>query len=272
MSATFFEELIQSDRKLELDYEQALAGATESEQRVRAAAAAYLESYAAFNGISREAAIASYTATIRRYANDIRAFISTGRYPLQINKAQPPLGRSDYDLFLILTILVTRHRCGLMAELASFPAAGKALVIGVGSGVELSFLGAPQEGDAYDLYINAYARAAFPQWRFREELYLPAGRCYDTIHAIELLEHLEDPYGLLSDCRESLAPGGRLVVTTATNVPQFDHRFNFTSDEEFERRARSLGLVLEHKRVVPHAYARTDIGARNAFYAFTRKD
>jgi hypothetical protein len=38
------------------------------------------------------------------------------------------------------------------------------------------------------------------------------------------------------------------------------------------RRAGTLGLALEHKRVVPHAYARTDIGARNVFYVFNRRN
>lgn len=90
------------------------------------------------------------------------------------------------------------------------------------------------------------------------------------MYAIELLEHLDEPYAFMTDCCESLVPGGRLVVTTATNVPQFDHRVNFTSDEEFEERAVALGLRLEHKRVVPHAYPRTDIGARNVFYVFRK--
>jgi hypothetical protein len=272
MSATFFEELVRNDRKLELDYEQATDGASAAENRVRADASLYLEGYVAFNCISREAVATSYEKTIRRYANDIRAFTKTGLYPLQIDKAQPHLPRLDYDLFLILTVLVTKHRCALMAELSAFPASGKTLVIGVGSGIEITYLGAAGNGEAYDLYINGFARQAFSNWQFREELYRPIGQQYGSIYAVELLEHLEEPYKFLSECRASLAPGGRLVVTTATNVPQFDHTINFTSDEEFEGRACGLGLALKHKRVVPHAYARTDIGARNVFYAFARTE
>jgi hypothetical protein len=270
MTGTFFDDLLRADRKLELDYEQALLEAPASHAAVRQTAAAYLERYAAFNNISREAAIATYTTTIRRYANDIRALMKTGLYRLQIDSAPASLGRSDYDLFLMLTILVTKHRCALMAELADIPGNGRSLVIGVGCGIDLNFMGAPSEADAFDLYINAFAREAFPRWRFREELYQPAaGRTYDTIYAIELLEHLDQPYELLSDCRDSLAPG-RPVVTIAANVPQFDHRYNFVSDEEFEQRAGALGLVVAHKRSVPHAYARTEISARNAFYIFSR--
>jgi hypothetical protein len=272
MSQTYFEALVASDRKLELDYEYACTDAPDTANAVRASVAAYLEGYARFNGISQTAAIASYATTIRRYANDIRAFIKTGRYPLELDPAQPPLSRSDYDLFLILTILTTKHRCAIMEELAKFPAAGKALVIGVGSGVELGFIGASGGSEAYDLYINPFAPTAHPGWQFREELYRPAGQSYAAIYAIELLEHLDEPYAFLADCRASLARGGRLIVTTAANVPQFDHRFNFIPDEEFDRRAALLGLAVEYRRVIPHAYPRTDIGARNVFYVLKPAD
>ena len=86
----------------------------------------------------------------------------------------------------------------------------------------------------------------------------------------ELLEHLDQPYAFLADCRESLSPGGQLVVTTAANVPQFDHKYNFVPDDEFERRAALLGLAVEHQRVIPHAYPRTDISARNVFYVLKK--
>jgi hypothetical protein len=269
-SEGFFEDLVRNDRKLELDYEFACTDAPASARRVREVAAIFLEGYAAFNGITRDAAIASYATTIRRYATDIRAFIKTGRYPLELNPQQAPLARTDYDLFLILTILATRHRCAIMEEISRFPADGAALVIGVGSGIELSFIGAPHGGDAYDLYINAYARQAFPHWRFHEELYRPGASRYRMIYAIELLEHLPDPYAFLADCHASLEPGGRLVATIAVNVPQFDHTMNFPSDDDFEARAAAVGLPVEHKRVIPHAYARTEIGARNVFYVFRR--
>ncbi len=270
---TFFEDLVKNSRKLELDYEQACQDAPESAARIRAVVATFLEGYCAFNNISQEAALASYTTTIRRYANDIRTYIKDGKYPLEIDPTQPMLSRSDYDLFLMLTILVTQHRCAIMEELLKFPATGKALVIGVGSGVELGFIDPPDGSDAYDLYINPYARSAFPGWQFREEFYRPsADNLYSSMYAIELLEHLDDPYAFLADCRNSLVAGGRLVVTTATNVPQFDHRYNFISSEEFVRHASDLGLTLEHKRVIPHAYARTEIGARNDFYVFTRNN
>lgn len=266
----FFEDLLKASRKLELDHEIATTDAPESAARVRSATANFLEGYVAFNQVSQEAAVNSYMETIRRYVRDIRTFIATGKYPLELDPKQWDLARTDYDLFLILTILVTRHRCAIMEEIVKVSAPGRSLVIGVGSGVELAFIQAPNGGDAYDLYINSFARQAFPQWKFHEKWYSPSDTRYGAVYAIELLEHLSEPYAFVADCHQSLAPGGRLVATTASDVPQFDHRYNFLSDEEFEQQVCGLGFELETKRLIPHEYLRTEIRARNVFYVFRK--
>ena len=269
----FFDDLIRKDRKLELDYEFACTQSRETAIRVREIAARFLDGYVAFNRISQDAAIASYTATVKRYVKDIHAYVKTGKYPLQLEPNQPPLERTDYDLFLILTILTTHHRCAIMEELTRFPVAGPSLVIGVGSGIELNYI-EPKPGtdvcEAFDLYINPYARTAFPHWTFREELYRPHGSLYQSIYAIELLEHLSDPLAFMADCHASLMPGGKVVTTIAVNVPQFDHTVNFPSEELFEAEVAAIGFKLDHKTVIPHAYPRMEINARNCFYVYRR--
>src|SRR3954469_14257093 len=98
---SFFETLLRGNRKLELDYEFACMDAPESAKHVRNAVAEYLDGYAAYKGISAKGEIASCMATVRGYANDIRAFVKTGKYPLELETNQRLLGRSDYHLFLI---------------------------------------------------------------------------------------------------------------------------------------------------------------------------
>ena len=266
----FFDGLLQASRKLKMDYDEATEDAPESAVQVRRATASFLERYVAFNQISQQATVASYMETVRRYVRDIRAFQATGKYPLEIEPGQRELGRTDYDLFLILTILVTRHRCAIMEEMMKLSLPGRPLVIGVCSGVELGFIQAPEGGDAYDLHINSFARQTFPQWNFHEKWYSPHGPLYGAVYAIELLEHLDEPYAFVADCHKSLLPGGRLVATTAADVPQFDHRYNFVSDEDFEQRVGRLGFEVESKRLIPHEYAQTDIKARNVFYVLRR--
>ncbi len=276
--SAFFEGLLKANRKLELEYEMVSSNSSEGAKRVRSAVADYLQGYADHNHISLETAANSYNQTTLRYMRDIQAFMATGKYPLEIDPHREGLGRTDYDLFLILTILLTPHRCAIMEELARTSTSGKTLVIGVGSGVELGFIQSPGGGEAYDLYINSFAREAFPRWNFHEEWYRPAGPHYEALYAIELLEHLKDPYAFVADCHGSLAPGGRFVTTTASDVPQFDHLYNFISDEEFEKRVSSSGFELESKRLIPHEYplmnirARNVSKARNVFYIFRRND
>ena len=273
----FFEGLLKASRKLELEYELAAMDASEDAIRVRGAVADFLEGYAVFNHITQEAALASYIETNRRYVSDIQAFTIAGKYPLEMNPQLEGLGRTDYDLSLIISILVAPHRRIIMEEIMKTSIPGKPLVIGVGSGIELGFIQAAEGGDAYDLYINVFARQLFPQWSFHEELYRPSDRRYEAVYAIELLEHLDNPYSLVADCAQSLVPGGRFVTTTASNVPQFDHRYNFVSDEDFEKRIVELGFEMESKRVIPHEYrlmgirARDALQARNVFYVFRKK-
>jgi hypothetical protein len=272
----FFEELLKASRKLELEYELAAAHVSESGARVMSAAANFLEGYAVFNHINQKTVLDSYLRTNHRYVCDIQTFIVTGKYPLEIDSKQWDLGRADYDLSLILSILMAPHRCIIMEEIVKTSISGRPLVIGVGSGVELGFIYASDGGDAYDLYINGYARQAYPQWNFHAKLYRPSGCRYEAIYAIELLEHLSEPYAFIADCHESLAPGGRFITTTASNVPQFDHRYNFVSDEDFERQVAALGFELESKRVIPHEYGLMNIrasnvfNARNVFYVFRK--
>jgi hypothetical protein len=273
----FFEGLLKSSRKLELEYELATSKVSDSAARVMSAAANFLEGYAAFNHITQETALDSYLKTNHHYVQDIQKFIATGKYPLEIDPKQWDLGRTDYDLSLILSILMAPHRRVIMEEIVKTSVPGRPLVIGVGSGIELGFIHAAEGGDAYDLYINGYARQTYPQWSFHEELYHPSGRLYEAVYAIELIEHLAEPYALIADCGESLKPGGRFITTTASNVPQFDHRYNFVSDEDFERQVEVLGFALESKRVIPHEYGLMNIrasnvfSARNVFYVFCKK-
>ena len=119
--------------------------------------------------------------------------------------------------------------------------------------------------------ISTHAPAKrFPNGTFTRSGIIPQ---VGSVYAIELLEHLSEPYAFVADCYANpLTPGGRFVTTTATNVPQFDHRYNFVSDEEFEQRVCGLGFEMELKRSIPHECDQTEIAARNVFYVFRKNN
>lgn len=80
----------------------------------------------------------------------------------------------------------------------------------------------------------------------------PEGEKFDTIVAGELIEHLENPGLFLSGCRQRLAPGGHLILTTPNPfgvmdilgyVKNFDHAFNVEHTCWFD--AQTIRQILE---------------------------
>lgn len=133
---------------------------------------------------------------------------------------------------------------------------GNCLVVGVGSGLELVLLRNKFKNiDAYDLSISDFCKDKFSDLNLYEKKFSPRFRLkYDAIYAIELLEHLECPYEILSNFSQSLKKNGRLIVTTIRNVPQFDHLYNFSNEYEFEKNVKNLGFDILQKEVTKHNY------------------
>ena len=117
---------------------------------------------------------------------------------------------------------------------------GRALFIGLGPGLEL-FLTQDRhsEIDAYDVSINENLPNQFPRAAFHATYYTGQNPAYyDCIYLIEILEHLSDPFDLLHICAQSLRAGGQIMLTTATDIPQFDHLYNLPDDHsDFEKKA-----------------------------------
>jgi 2-polyprenyl-3-methyl-5-hydroxy-6-metoxy-1,4-benzoquinol methylase len=90
---------------------------------------------------------------------------------------------------------------------------GTVLDIGCGSGVlarhlpPKGYLGFDQDSAVLEL-----ARRSYPEHRFTSTM--PKGQHFDTIVALALLEHLDDPGAALREWQQQLAPGGRIVATT----------------------------------------------------------
>lgn len=68
---------------------------------------------------------------------------------------------------------------------------------------------------------------------------------------VELLEHLEDPAGLLAILRTSLAPTGRAFITAAVNAPNADHIYLYRTPGEVFDQVHAAGFALEEGLVAP---------------------
>jgi len=88
--------------------------------------------------------------------------------------------------------------------------------------------------------------------------------------AIELLEHVEHHEKILQKALHRLTPGGQLICTTATNMPQFDHRYNFVDLDAFKDSAQAIGFAVREHRTFhePHAFHRID--SRNYWFVLEK--
>jgi len=233
----------------------------------------YLEKYASLNNISAETAVDIYTNFIKTYNKHCKHFIKYGQYPLENEIISFSINREHYDIVLLLSVLFTSHRFRIMQLIYQKGHSGRALFIGLGPGLELSLTKENlKEVHAYDLSANKFISSEFSDIQLYLELYEGKNENYfDAVFMIELLEHLLDPYMLLEKCCKSLKKGGEIYLTTATNIPQFDHLYNFPKDHSnFEARIKQLGCVVKYKEVIPHDFLAIEIQACNHFYTLVK--
>ncbi len=264
--------LLEKDRRLRISHRAIADRATPADRDLIAAVDGYIDDFCRLRGLSAEAFLQAHAGFVARYVNDMKRFRETGRYPLDLEPQLPPPPRAAYDAALLLSVLVSDHRFAIFRELLDVPGPlGDTAVVGAGPGLELRLLaGRAASMDVFDLTIDEATVLCHPHARFHRTYFTAASGRYDTILAIELLEHVRDPYALLGECFEALRDRGRVVATTATNIPQFDHEYNFTDEAEFEARARAIGFGVEHRRALVHDATFLNIGARNDFYVLRK--
>ena len=51
-----------------------------------------------------------------------------------------------------------------------------------------------------------------------------------------------------------LNKNGRVIITLAVNIPQFDHVFNFDDMDEFNKQVNKLNLYIENEKNIQHKY------------------
>ena len=229
----------------------------------------YVEKYVSFNGITAEKAIEIYTNYITTYNRHCKRFMKTGRYPLENGEHDFQMSREEYDVVLLLSVLFTPHRFRIMQAVGNSGLAEKALFIGLGSGLEIFLTQNKfQEIHGYDLTVSPFLFSEFTNVKLKAELYEGQYQnFYDVIYLVELLEHLEDPYELLATCCGSLKKGGRVLLTTATNIPQFDHFYNFPEDHLlFESKLIEMGFRIISKETITHNYLALELKPCNHFY------
>lgn len=70
---------------------------------------------------------------------------------------------------------------------------------------------------------------------------------YDFVVIAEVLEHLEDPLGMLSHVSSISSDKAYLYVTVPVNAPEIDHIFLFNSIEEVEELVKAAGFGIKDR-------------------------
>lgn len=70
------------------------------------------------------------------------------------------------------------------------------------------------------------------------------GRKFDFITMGEVLEHVEDPVGLMKKLGDLLEDDGTIFMTTPTNAPSIDHIYLFNNAEDIREIIRNAGLEI----------------------------
>jgi len=266
------EEILNFDRRLRIDYKNLNKNYVINKELYSVIDNFILE-YARYYNLKVEDIVSHYNSFLHRYTSNIRDFIRTGKYPNQLG-IFPKLDRIEYDISLILSPVVTipRYRIfdNIYKRFEFFE--GNNLVIGIGSGLELKLLEHFKcNCDAYDLNISNFVKTKFSKFNLSEEFFTGQKQNYNNIVAIELLEHINKPYDFIRMCYKSLESNGMLFITTAKNIPQIDHLYNFKNESEFESIIREIGFEISEKDVIPHNntfYKKLD--ANNVWYSLIK--
>jgi hypothetical protein len=218
-----------------------------------------------------------YNSFLKLYLQRCREFSAHGLYPFQVG--EPRLfRRTDYDIALNLSILFSEHRYRIIENLYGLQLDDNesVLIVGLGSGLEVDLLMKSNENkliniDGYDMDMGQFVKKRFAGTiNLFEEKFQGNGRVYDKIVAIELLEHLLQPYEFLQDCYNSLKKGGLCLCTAATNMPQDDHLYNFDNDDHFLSQVAEIGFHVDVKNDIIHKSNFRSINSKNTWYQLSK--
>ena len=257
------------NRRLALLVEPGLA--EQADPGLRRWLLAFADDFVGFHGIGEARFVELTYAFLRRHLAHVRRFEETGAYPHALDGAIEPVDRMEYELALLLSTLTTAHRYRLLELVREEAGEGeRAVVVGCGPGLELALLeGRYARTVGYDLEISPFVRHRQPTAKLRETEFTGQEHDVDTVFLIELLEHVHEPFVLLGRAVDALAPGGRAVLTTVSNEPQFDHVVDFEPGE-VERFAADRGLEMVRHERIPHRTRRTERLPFNDFYVLRR--
>ena len=259
--------LVNKDTRINFFYKKIQRSLSYKQKKLHQKIADFLNLYCKYHKLSYKKVLKLYFQFLSFYSDDCKNFISTKKYPFAINKHIKRINRISYELALIISCLLTKHRLEIMEQITKVSPLNKSLFIGVGTGLEIFLLKKKLFNFvAYDTNSSNFVLKVINKKKFKKKKYDFSNQNFDTIFAIEFLEHLSHPFKFLQDIFLCMNSGSKLICTTAKNIPQFDHMYNFRSQKFFENRVKKIGFKIFFKKIILHEDEFQKIGSDNVFY------
>jgi 2-polyprenyl-3-methyl-5-hydroxy-6-metoxy-1,4-benzoquinol methylase len=234
----------------------------------------YINKYIKFKNISKQEFNFHYENFLKQYSKDIKAYLTSNIYPAVQNGITYNITRVEYDVTLLLSTILTQHRYDIMSEIyKQLNPNSNALVIGSGIGIELELIKESYKKiAAYDVEIDEFCNYSHVNVNFNENEFRGHSNIeYNDIYIIELLEHIPKPYDLIAKAQRRLTINGRILITLAVNIPQFDHIINFDNFDNFLKNIKKMNLYIEYKKEIKHKSIVSDLQSSSNIFIVLKK-
>lgn len=226
----------------------------------------FLKKYSKFNNLRSKEIYSRYIDFINQYINDCKNFEKKKKYPYELAKIKT-IPRINYEISLILSCLLTTHRFSIIENICKVNNLRKTLFIGAGTGIEVFIIRKKLNiFKVYDPESSEFLSKISGNERLEKKEFNLRYSDYNTIFLIEFLEHLKNPYNFLKNIYSNMKNGSKIICTTAKNIPQFDHLYNFKSQINFENKIKKIGFKIIFKKIILHNLDLQNIKSDNVFY------
>lgn len=267
---SMLEKLLELDRKFKMDHNFLKRSEVCDEELIHLSSN-FLNEYCQFHQLNADYVLSKYKDFLASYSLDLKEFKQSKKYPHELGISRP-VSRIDYDLPLLLSVFVSKVRHQIMSDIknSATQLSGTGAIIGVGPGLEIELMKGILPSKvmitAYDTDLSEFPKSKFKNFNFKEELFHAEEASLDFVYAIELLEHITHPYQLIQQVAKTLKTGGLFLFTTATDMPQFDHLYNFREDAEMEINLHLQSMTILEKKDHLHNYFGGPKTAKNTWY------
>lgn len=176
----FIDKLAQLDSACDFQQGRLRKSLSENEQQLYHYIDCYLDDYCRFYGLTPTDVTQVREGFARQYQIDLANFSKSRKYPRQLQGQIWSGSRIEYDIILILSLLLEKHRFRMASWLAEHLYEKDVLCIGIGPGVELGIVSEFLNGGdckvvGYDLEVSDFARARYGELA-RQEYFLAGNK------------------------------------------------------------------------------------------------